>query len=381
MRRVLVLICLLLIYGSLYPWHFTGGPPWLLALGHVPRAWPARLHASDVKDILLNLAIYLPVGFCGYLGWARRSQAFRLLAPGLLGMALSWLIEAAQHYVPSRNPSALDLVCNTLGACAGTALAWAYERVVQQRLRSYARRRNVRLSSALLLLMIWLGAMSFPGQLVGNSLVGKARFLLRGGLQWPLIAGECVAVLVAGALLYELVEPGRLWTGACGLWLLTLLTRFASPGHWLTGGELLGGALGLALLAWRPLGPARLRPALALAWLLWLVVDGLQPWRWIEPPAPFGWVPFLDMLGGPWLATLVMLLNKLWRYGAGFWLLERGGLRRWLAAAALAGVVLAIEVAQLRLPGRFGGLTDPALAGLACLLIWAVEQRYERRFA
>jgi VanZ family protein len=380
MRRVLAVVCGLLIYGSLYPWKFAAGPAWLDAIRHVPRAWPERLHGSDLRDIVLNVALYLAVGFCGYLSWGGRSRLWRAVGPCALGMGLSWLVEAAQHYVPGRNPSAVDLLTNTLGSCGGVVLGWGYEKTVQARLRQLAWRSSTRLSSALLLLLIWLGATGFPLRLNDNALIGKLKYMLRGGWSWTEFCGELLCVLVVGVLLGEMIELRVARAGLAGVWLVAVGLRMLSPGHTLGGAEVVGGALAVALFVWSPVRRPVLTPLLAVGWLVWLAVDGLRPWRWVEAAEPFGWMPFLDMLASTWLATLAVLLRKLWMYGAGFWLLERSGVGRATALAGLSALVLGVEVAQRHLPGRYGGLTDPALAALACLLVWAVEQRYARRY-
>ncbi len=75
---------------------------------HATRAW-------FVRDVALNLAFLSPLGW-----WVARSRARRpVLAALLAGLALSLLIETLQLAVPGRSSTAMDLLCNTLGAGAG----------------------------------------------------------------------------------------------------------------------------------------------------------------------------------------------------------------------------------------------------------------------
>jgi hypothetical protein len=74
-----------------------------------------------LRDVGANLLMYAPWGF-----FAARSQPGRALPVGIivaLGAALSLATEASQLYSHGRFPSATDVVCNVLGAFAGSMYA------------------------------------------------------------------------------------------------------------------------------------------------------------------------------------------------------------------------------------------------------------------
>lgn len=87
--------------------------------------WPLRTtprHFSPASrlgpaDFLLNIVLFLPCGALLKLLGRRASMA---TAAGAL---LSLGIESAQMYLPTRYPSQLDVLANTLGAFAGAILA------------------------------------------------------------------------------------------------------------------------------------------------------------------------------------------------------------------------------------------------------------------
>jgi len=76
---------------------------------------PKRFNISfyfDLGDFIINILLFLPVGFLYRLS-TRQRGAF------LLGAAISICIEITQLFIPVRTSSAIDLLANTLGAGLG----------------------------------------------------------------------------------------------------------------------------------------------------------------------------------------------------------------------------------------------------------------------
>lgn len=77
-------------------------------------------------DLVLNFVGFVPYGLC-LTGWLRRRTRWPwLIAAGgatLIGAAVSLAIELGQGWVPTRDSSWMDLICNTAGALAGAILA------------------------------------------------------------------------------------------------------------------------------------------------------------------------------------------------------------------------------------------------------------------
>jgi glycopeptide antibiotics resistance protein len=77
-----------------------------------------------VKDIVLNVAGFVPLGFviCAYLALSRnrcKAIVFTIFGAGMLSLA----IEVLQAYIPRRVSGTTDIITNTLGATLGAALA------------------------------------------------------------------------------------------------------------------------------------------------------------------------------------------------------------------------------------------------------------------
>jgi VanZ family protein len=77
---------------------------------------------SDAGDIFINIAGFIPFGFFfTYLLRESRSLPARMavFAAAAAGAAISLAIEVTQAWLPMRNSSATDLVCNICGTIAG----------------------------------------------------------------------------------------------------------------------------------------------------------------------------------------------------------------------------------------------------------------------
>ena len=93
---------------TLYP---TGGKPPF-------EPWCITCGATLGVDSVLNVLLFAPLGF------ALERRRTRLWVAVLAGFALSASIELTQNWIPGRDPSLRDLLCNTLGAALGWWLAY-----------------------------------------------------------------------------------------------------------------------------------------------------------------------------------------------------------------------------------------------------------------
>ncbi len=156
----LALICLI-VYASLYPfteWRDQGISP----LTFLAAPWPQYLVGFDVA---VNVAGYAPLGFLLALVFLRSGRtAWALTAAVIGGALLSLCMETLQSYLPSRIPSNVDLVLNTMGSWVGACTAWALDTLgVLARWRRFrARWFALDARGALALLVLWPVALLFP---------------------------------------------------------------------------------------------------------------------------------------------------------------------------------------------------------------------------
>ena len=127
-----------LIYGSLIPFDFA----WSEAVKQSGGAWPALLdtfqspqwiHAENGKsslgmsfalsDLLMNLALYLPLGVTLRMALRARWRRWpvEVLGTAVIALALSWTVESLQGLMPMRVASLNDVLANS-GAALFAAL-------------------------------------------------------------------------------------------------------------------------------------------------------------------------------------------------------------------------------------------------------------------
>ncbi|PKO36031.1 MAG: teicoplanin resistance protein VanZ [Betaproteobacteria bacterium HGW-Betaproteobacteria-6] len=256
----------LVVYASLHPfagWRDTGVSPIAFLEGGWPRYW-------TVFDLAANVAVYLPLGF--FLTLALSSLPWRFSAPilaVLLTCGVSFGLETVQTWLPSRVPSNLDLVCNTLGGLFGALWAQHVGPRVFARLAALEHRLIAPIPHAelgLTLLGLWLFVPLSPETLLFGA--GDLRQVL--GLTGALpFAAESFVMIEATITAFNVVAVGLIVRMLCArllfaylivpLFLLLCLiistvsaAVLVSPADslaWLTPGAKLGLAVGSGVLA------------------------------------------------------------------------------------------------------------------------------------
>ena len=151
----------LVVYASLYPfagWRDQDISPLRFLTAPLPRYWTGF-------DVGANLLGYAPLGFLLALSALRSRRVTWAVSMAVVSSALlSLAMETLQSYLPSRIPSNVDLMLNTLGAWLGACCAWALEKagVVDRWSRIRARWFAQDARGALALLLLWPVALLFP---------------------------------------------------------------------------------------------------------------------------------------------------------------------------------------------------------------------------
>ena len=118
---VLALAYLLtIVYASLQPFR-NWRMPAADVYGFLTAPWP---HYITLRDVLINVSAYLPLGFMTALGlrhWLRPMAA--VAASVLLALAASIAMESLQMFLPARIASNVDVLANSVGGLIGALAA------------------------------------------------------------------------------------------------------------------------------------------------------------------------------------------------------------------------------------------------------------------
>ena len=359
---LLTLIIVLLIYGSLYPWHFASRQ-----LDHTPvyillHSWEVFEGRRFISDVVINIAIYVPLGMSAYLAFRRyRSSLIAVFAPIALAAILSGCVEMLQIFTPGRDCSTIDLIDNILGSALGVAAGVAFVRLTDFPLRPQYRLPD---KVAVALLLTWGAWLLFPfyPALWLAIFRAKGHAFIHGPVFDPMRVLTAAAVWFSAGRLLQALDLRKTRIILAILLLLLpiqfgVAERFPVPSDWT------GALLGVA--AFWVFGLQNHSDRWAAGMLLIVVTAvGLFPFRFFDQRQKFYWMPFLGALNNNWQTSLNILLGKLYEYGAAIWLLTRSGVKLWRAAALVAVLLASIEAAQTFSPGHVAEITDPLLAVL-----------------
>lgn len=353
MARLLLLTVVLIAYGSLYPWHFRMAPENPLVL--LVQSWPQHVELQIVKDVAVNVLVYLPLGLFALMTlagiWEINAAVIMTLLSGFL---LSFSVEAGQSFIVGRVPSMLDIVSDTMGTAIGATAAMRWRRTLHKPFQR---------PDAELLLCCWVAYQCFPflphlthvGRLVSSTPAATVLNLAQAAALVPAVnsirgSNRWKRMILAGLLLLIPLK-------------ILIFTRTVGVG------ELATAALVFIVSTWATIGPEITAGLLAAA----LVLNGLVPFHFERSAHAFWWVPFQASFLSDWEFAVTVLLGKVFAYGALVWLLRECGVPLLAATSVVAAMLASIEIAQMRLAGRSSEITDPVLAALMGWVFWSLR--------
>ncbi len=338
----------------------AGGPLWFLL-----HRWDTWRNDYLIRDIFVNVVLYVPLGLAGNFSFPRRAA----FAPVLFALALSVSVELIQVYEPSRQSSMVDVLCNTGGAAIGIAIALLSRRFGTARTSAGAVDPG-----AVLLAAGFFACLLFPLLPLHSRTMIEQNTLafLRSPLVSTFPAATALAIWCAAGLLLRgsRVRFARLWLA---LSLLTIPLQFHIIGQSALIAEMAGAAGGVISFALRPSG-ARITRWEAWGVLLLAALGGLWPFHFTSQPNHFSIVPFKDLLHTDGPIGLWIMLSQFVVWGAAVWLFSASGTRRWSAITLVAIVVAAAQLARIFVPGATPGITAPLLAVIAGYVLDALGQ-------
>ncbi len=313
-----------------------------------------------VDDIVLNVALFVPVGFLSLRWLAERLPAWRaVMLSLLLGISFSSTVEYLQLYF-SRETSLGDVIANSVGTAVGIA-AGLY--TLRHALQGWAN-RFFRRPELAMLLVVWFTSQLYP--LIPSLRRPHINWFTRS---WPeelaVVLLMVVEIMALGAMVRAVTGGHRSGTLLLLAAVVAIGVRTVIAGRSLGAAEGVGASIGLVMAWFAP----RL-PVVAALLACAVLCAGLAPFHFLQSPNQFDWWPFEAVLSSPWEGGVPLLMGKMFRYSALIWLLHQTGWRWRTAALATAVLLGGIEWAQVWLPGRSSEITDPLLALIAGYILW-----------
>ena len=374
--RILLIVIALIVYGSLYPWDFhstqlAASPLWVLV-----HSWPTVIDRFLIRDIAVNLLLYVPVGAFSFLALRQNVRtASAVTGTLLIALALSSSIEMIQLFDNARECSASDVVCNVSGTALGVALGSLYRHWLKNFLARAETAKFLYPSGAVLLFYTWFAYQMFPlfPALSRTKLAEKFHDLFAAVSVSPL---ETFTFFVEWLIVAQLLEnvlgtdrTRRLFP----LLLLVLPAKLLIVGRTVTWSEL-AGALLAYICSYFFSGYQQHAALVAALIVSLLILRGLAPYHWSSTANPFSWIPFRGLLAADREFGMLTFLRKCFWYGSAIWLLRAARWRLGRAAVVVALLLGAIEVIQIHLPGRVAEITDPLLALILAVTLGLSER-------
>jgi VanZ family protein len=363
MRRLLILILAVILYGSLFPLRFENAGTVGDAVHALLTGWPAHVGRGDA---VANVLLYIPLGFALTALFLRRTNrlaaalAAAVLAT-LIGAALSFAVETTQFFIPRRTVSLSDFAFNGAGTALGAMLA------LLSRFSGTRPTPPIADAFALLLAVAWLADRLWP--LVPALDMDNLKQALKPLLFAFEISSLAIVRLALGWILFGTLMDGAFGRGRRTGFIVAALAlgaAFAPPfllGRILTADGIFGAVLGLAAwIALRPAPPRLARALPLLAALALVAIVGLAPYTVLPSARPFTFIPFADFIGSVPAAAAQAMVLKSFLAGALVWAMARAGLAVRAVAILAPAVFLAVSAAQMWLPGRSAAITDAVIA-------------------
>ena len=366
--RLMLVVVVLVFYGSLFPFHYQSHEP---AWADLSLLFTGTGKRSSLSDLIGNVLLFLPYG----LLMASSRMGGRVGSGLVAGAALAGLVQYLQFWFPDRDPSGLDAATNVLGILLGMVVGRMIPAHLWPDLTSKHGRPHIALLTSGLMLL-WLLDRWFP--LVPSLDVQNIKNGLKPLLDWSQIGWLDVLRHLTGWLVflrlarYSPLKP----TGLPVLLLMCGLAVAVEPvflTNTLGPDNLIGFVLACVSAPWFRRGPASLA-MLVLVLLLNIVLSALEPFDFTWAGS-FEWVPFAGWLKGDPLTAIPTMIEKTYEYGSLVFLLRYLGLSHKATCWTVGLLSLTLEILQQGLPGRTPEITDPLMM---LVFAWLMKPVFDR---
>ncbi len=363
--KILIVLILLITYGSLYPGNFTNTDPDALERFFTDLRW-----MTSLGDTLGNIALFLPLGVAG--GWTIHTQKknFRLLLLLVASFIFSLILQILQIWLPTRSAALADVLWNMTGLSLGIGASFLVRRLLSpwsDKLSFF----NTRTIIPVTILFLWLCTELLPlvPALDWQKFKDAIKPLQAFDFSFPHTWMHAAGILTVGSILSLVTQKPLTWlTGAL---LFVLAGKIIIVDQVLNLSTILGLPTGyLVSVFLLQFYPRTLAVTAFWSLLSAWTIYALTPFS-LMIGGTFNPIPFATMLEGSMLTNAMALAQSLYIYSALLWLVPYiGGNLRGITIALLIWSIF-IELIQMGLLGRTADITEPLLIGL---IAWGLSE-------
>ncbi len=364
--KILIVLVLLITYGSLYPGNFSHADP-----DSFEQFFTNMLWITSIGDLLGNIALFLPLGING--GWVihARYRTTHLLLWLTAGFVFALTLQILQIWLPTRSATLADVLWNMVGLVSGIGIGFLARRFLSSRSLGKLSPLQTGTIIPFVILLLWTSSELLPlvPSLDWQKFKDALKPLQETDFSFPYFWLHATSFMAAGSILSLQIRKPTVWLTCTLLFVLAgkiVVVDQSLDSSTLTG--LLAGYLASILLLQTN---HRIRAAVAF-WLLlsaWSL-SALTPFSFMSG-GTFNLIPFTTMLEGSMLDNTTGLIRSLYIYSALLWLgWQTGGNFRGMALALIFWSIV-IELIQMILLGRNADITEPVLIGL---ITWGLSE-------
>jgi VanZ family protein len=371
MLRFLLLIIVLIVYGSLYPFKFSGQMP----TGSEIFTWSMDIFRRTTRvDIIANILLFVPYGIIArmYINQhkARLKSAIWLI---LIGALIAYLLQLAQFFLPARVASAGDTVLNVVGIIVGMLFSHLLMQYSHNHIPAGDNTQSSwsKVSLPLLLALIWICWRWFPFiPLVSTeSIIANLKpILLAPDLDFLVILRDGIGWLLFFYLISQPPFDKQPRFRVLKIAFFIVGIEIFIVDNALTVNDLLAALGAFALYA--SLYVSALNRLLLWSVIIAMILTWLGPFNWHDAGRGISWMPFGILIKGPWEDAELILL-KLYLISSAIYLFKKTQLDWGLST--VAGAIFVFVLVQLQ---RYLGAITPDISDVIAVLLvgWALFQ-------
>ena len=352
MKSTLVIIALLTVYGSLYPFNFTQSA---LTAQSIQALFNFDITKTQLTNLIANIFLFVPFGFLLRAAFPKYNSAGQLLLLTIIAFLFAYSIQALQLFTEDRQPWGGDAILNMIGYAIGVflyaSLRLDFLKIVK------ASHSHQQISFFIAFTIIALELAPFAPSIDFDVLKTNIKLLLNSPtIGWYSTFENTVFWLVAFYLL-KIAFPNWARINKLSLLVMLILTsKFLIISSNISLSSLVGGIL--SLLIWKVFSQRINAQQLAILLLITILGNGLYPFELREQVGTFKWLPFSASMEGNLLNNILAFTKKMVFYGGVVWLLYLAKRPLLLGAAICAAMVLLSEFLQIFFTNSVPDSTD-----------------------